>query len=378
MRVQNSDLRQSLVSALLFGISLFLTLSASAAPVGESDVPTVKAAPQPHSIEQEISLANDYFVGRGVAQDFQQSAYWFEKAAEAGDASAQMQIGYFYDAGIGVSRNPERAAHWYQLAAAGGLANAKLNLGILYFYGVGVHKNQELGVKLIREAAESGSGRAAGYLGNMYYFALGVPQDRVTAERWYQKAAKLGDPRAENELALLFFSGQDRSQDQRIAAKLLRESATAGYVLAMHALGLLLLRNPALAKSPDEAVGLLNDSASAGSWKSSVLLGVLARDGKGVPVDASSAYYHFRVAVLQGKEEAKKLLVTDLQNLSSRLGPDQTASLDSKAENWYQQHRIELEFVSRGAENRTGFSDYALAVPENGSHTVQILPGQPN
>ena len=124
----------------------------------------------------------------------------------------------------------------------------------------------------------------------------------------------------------------------------------------MYSLGLLLARNPGLSKSPDEAITLLNDSANAGTWKSSVVLGVLARDGQAGLQDSGAAYYHFRVAMLQGGEDAKKRLENDIHKLSSSLGPERTTALDSQAENWYQQHHIVLEFVYKAGKNRTRIS----------------------
>ena len=77
----------------------------------------------------------NYLAGHGVPQDLQRAAFWYEKAAGAGDPQAQLQIGYLYEAGIGVPKDPVRAFHWYQLAAAGGLVSAKVNLGIAYLFG---------------------------------------------------------------------------------------------------------------------------------------------------------------------------------------------------------------------------------------------------
>src|SRR5579863_5718088 len=142
MRMRISDHRRYVILALAFCVSFLFTSSAIADPLGAVDVPA--AAAGPHSIQEQIKLTNDYLDGRGVTQDFAQSAYWFQKAAEAGDAESQMQIGYLYDAGIGVSKDPERAAHWYQLAASNGWPRAKVNLAILYFWGNGVKKNQPL------------------------------------------------------------------------------------------------------------------------------------------------------------------------------------------------------------------------------------------
>jgi len=136
----------------------------------------------------------------------------------------------------------------------------------------------------------------------------------------------------------------------------------------------LLERNPDLAKRPGEALTLLKDAANAGSWNSSLLLGMLARDGKDVTRDASSAYFQFRVAALEGGDEAEKLLKNDLQRVTAELGADRTAKINAQAEDWHQRHHTVLEFVYKQGENETGFPAYALAAPENGGHTAMLLP----
>jgi hypothetical protein len=104
-----------------------------------------------------------------------------------------------------------------------------------------------------------------------------------------------------------------------------------------------------------------------------MLLGILARDGGGVPLDDSAAYYHFRIAVLQHGDEAAKLLVEDIRKLSAKLGHDRTRALDAQASAWYQQHHFVLEFVEKQGEGRGGFPRLALAIPQNGAHAVQLL-----
>ncbi len=352
-----------------------------AAPAAATDIPPTTVAPEPRSPEprsadQEINLAADYLAGRGVAEDPKLAAYWYEKAAGAGDPRAELQIGYLYEAGFGVNKDPARAAHWYQLAASGGLVRAKVNLAIAYLWGTGVPTNQKLALKLLNEAASDGSGLAACYLGDFYAFGIGVLKDQATAEQWYRTGASLHDPLAEFDLATLLFDAKDHPHDLRAAAALFRESAAAGYVPAMHSLGLLLVRNPDLAQSPGEATNLLNDAANAGNWKSSILLGILARDGAGAPLDDSAAYYHFRIAVLQHGDEAAKFLAEDIRKLSARLGPDRTRNLDAQADAWYQQHHFVLEFVEKQGDERGGFPRLALSIPQNGEHAAQLLASQ--
>jgi uncharacterized protein len=364
--------------ALAISVTAFCVLFCAqtkirATPAAATDVPSTTVAPEPRSVDQEIKLAGDYLSGRGIAQDPKLAAYWYEKAAGAGDPLAQLQIGYFYETGLGVAKDPVRAVHWYQLAAMGGSARAKTNLAITYLWGTGVPRNEKMALELLNEAATDGSGLAACYLGDFYAFGLGVPQNPTVAEQWYRKGASLHDPIAEFDLATLLFEGKDHVHDLSAAATLFRESAAMGYVPAMESLGLLLVRNPGLAQSSGEAVAVLNDAANAGNWRSSILLGVLARDGNGVPRSDQAAYYHFRVASLQGGDAAAKLVESDLRNLSVRLGSSQAQAVDSEAGNWYKQHHFVLEFVEKEGVSRPGFPAVALMLPQNGAHATQLL-----
>jgi len=339
----------------------------------DPDVPSTRVAPEPRSVADQIKLANDYITGRGVQQDLKMAAYWYEKAAGSGDPVAQFETGYFYETGIGVDKNPERAVHWYQLAAAGGMLNARVNLGIAYLWGTGVQKNERLAFELIREAAAQGSGLAACYLGDFYAFGIGVPQDSAKAEQWYRKGVSLRDPIAEFDLASMLINGNAVRQDLPSGAKLLRLSAGAGYVPAKHELGLLLVRHPELAQSPGEAVEFLTDAAASGNWRSSVLLGVIERDGIGVPSDNEAAYYHFRVATMQGGEDAGKLVAYDLRRLSAKLGPPRVQSIDAQADQWYRQHRVAVMFV----EQRPGSPAFAVLAPDFVTHTAEMLTSSP-
>lgn len=366
--------RQTVLSLAAFSILLLTASSVLANPVGAPDVPATPAGFEPRTIQEQIKLAGEYFAGQGVAQDLKLAAFWYEKAAAAGDPLAQYQVGYLYEAGIGVPRDPVRAFHWFQLAADGGSLNAKIDLGVAYLWGEGVAKDEQAAFKIFYQAAQKGSGLADCFLGDAYHFGFGVVQNDAEAERWYAKGAKLHNPEALYIMGARFFAVANHAHNLSMAAALLRESAQAGYVPAMYQVGLLLERNPDLAKRPGEGLNFLNDAANAGSWSSSLVLGVLARDGKDVPRDPSAAYFHFRVAVLEGGDEAEKLLKNDLQVLTAELDTDHRATIDAQAEAWRQRHRSVLEFVYKQGENETGFPAYALAAPEDGSHTALLLP----
>src|SRR5882762_2102412 len=63
------------------------------------------------------------------------------RAAEQGDAIAQLKLGIRYDGGLGVPQNYVLAASWYRKAADQGLAAAQYNLGVSYQQGQGVSRD---------------------------------------------------------------------------------------------------------------------------------------------------------------------------------------------------------------------------------------------
>jgi hypothetical protein len=57
--------------------------------------------------------------GQGVAQDFQQAAEWYRKAAEQGHAQAQFNLGELYRVGKGVAQDYIEAYKWFSIAGVG-------------------------------------------------------------------------------------------------------------------------------------------------------------------------------------------------------------------------------------------------------------------
>jgi TPR repeat protein len=329
----------------------------------EKKMTEVRARADQGYIEQQIELAGAYLTGRGVPRDAAQAAHSYLKAAEGGSPEAQNQIGYFYQEGIGVKADEERALHWFQLASAAGMASAKVNLGVSYLRGQGVPKDASTARQLFLEAVDKGSGIAATYLGLMDCFGVGVPQDNIAAEHWFETGAKLHDPEAAFDLAVLFSAADGPRRDLRRAVELLRFAAGKGYVPAKHSLGLLLLQHAELARSEQEARLLLEEASNAGSWKSSVLLGILARDGRGGPADPLRAYYCFQLAALEGGKDGQGLVGHDINALQQKLSAEQQAGITAQASAWFQQHPVPLVFVLNQDNSDSRFPLLAVADP---------------
>jgi hypothetical protein len=351
--------RSVILSALILSISV-ASFCDSTGSSAARHIAHLRERAEKGFVEDQMELAADYITGRGVPQDPVEAARWYQKAAELGSPEAENQIGYLYQHGIGVRADLDRAFHWYQLASASGFVLAKVNLGVAYLKGLGVSANVSTARQLLFEAANKGSGLAAAYLGGMCLSGVGGPKDIAAAEKWFDAGARAHDPVADYDLAYLLSTQPDHPHDLSRAVVLLRSSAAKGYVPALHGLGLLLLNHPELAESPRESISALEQASLAGNWKSSVTLGVLARDGRNIPADLALAFYYFHLAALQGGDSARNLLAYDLDQLAQELSSQEQFTRAAQAEAWFQQHPTPLLFVVGKKEQARNYPAFAV------------------
>lgn len=107
----------------------------------------------------------------------------FSQAAETGDASCQLNLGYFYDCGLHVAPDRRLARQWYHRAYRQGEASAASNIATLFRdvcdYG-----------RMIwwwRAAIRMGDDDALLELGRCYELGRGVPLDRDRAKQHYER-----------------------------------------------------------------------------------------------------------------------------------------------------------------------------------------------
>lgn len=72
-----------------------------------------------------LCIAECYYDGDGVPQNYQEAFKWCHKAAESGYANAQKGLGDLYEKGLGVVQNKKEAIKWYRKAAEQGHEEAK-------------------------------------------------------------------------------------------------------------------------------------------------------------------------------------------------------------------------------------------------------------
>ena len=242
----------------------------------------------------QLNLGFMYAIGYGVPKDHVEAFRWWHKAAEQGDAASQFNLGLMYFNGQGVAKDEADAVRWYRKAADQGVAKAQLMLGIVYKGGLGVARDLAAAVRWYRKAADQGSALAQYNLGDMYRRGAGVAEDAAESFRWYRKAAEQGDDDAQERVGALYQLGKGVAKNAAEAARWYRRAADQGNV------------------------------AAQGS------LGYMYSLGEGVPLDDVQAYAWLNLAAGQGDLNAAK----GRDNSTTVMTPAQIAGAQKLAREW--------------------------------------------
>jgi len=135
-------------------------------------------------------LFGGMLAGSGWAQNGEYEPYSAElvKKAQAGDASAQLHLGWCYEDGNGVTQDYKEAVKWFTKSAEQGDTVAQSNLGLCYYLGKIVPQDYEGAVKWLSKSAEQGEANGQRLLGICYSYGFGVTQDKKEAVKWYTKS----------------------------------------------------------------------------------------------------------------------------------------------------------------------------------------------
>jgi TPR repeat protein len=97
-----------LVSAARAQAPVQTSAKATAAPQA-NDIDSLREAASAGDAQAQFALADQYYRGVGVPQDYRQALLWFENSANQGFAPAQNQLGNMYEHKFGVPRDYKRA-----------------------------------------------------------------------------------------------------------------------------------------------------------------------------------------------------------------------------------------------------------------------------
>ena len=276
----------------------------------------------------QTRLGNEFY----HSKDFENAVYWYRKAAEQGNATAQNNLGICYEDGEGVTKDISEAVKWYRKAAAQGNIASKSMLKRLGYsessgssnalqassssqprnkYSDFTGKIPAKGTKAYSyyEKAITGDAEAQNSLGDKYYNS----KEYSSAVYWYRKAAEQGITNAQCNLGYCYEYGQGVTKSITEAIKLYRNAAEQGNAAAQHNLGECYEKGRGVTQNYYEAVKWYRKAADQGIAEAEYNLGVCHEKGQGVTKSISEAEKWYRKAAAQGNANAKD----NLKRLSS-------------------------------------------------------------
>ncbi len=163
-------------------------------------------------IDCMLRTADFYLQGKGVEKDSARGLALLEKAAEAGNPTANYRLAVQSFSG----EKPDLLKGYKHLLAAanGNMAEAQKELGLLYLSGKLAAADGPAGVAWLTRAAQAGSAQAQNSLATLYERGIaGVPQNIENAGQLYILAANQGNGPATLALARLLFEGSGTKAD---------------------------------------------------------------------------------------------------------------------------------------------------------------------
>jgi uncharacterized protein len=220
--------------------------------------------------------------------------------AQAGDATAQYQVGRAYEMGRPVPRDLDEAGRWWLKSAEQGYAPAE------GAYGLWARKtNRAVAERWMLRAAEHGDAQTQLFLGVAYEEDWFGTVDNELALKWYRKAAESGEPDAQVVLGEKYEDGDGVEQNYQLAAKWFKKAAEH-----------------------------VPDLGGAGQGRNR--LGLLYMEGHGVPRDYAQAYFWFSLNGPGGNADDAK----------AHLSAEQIKATDRSVEKWNEQHRVSPEVAA--------------------------------
>lgn len=303
----------------------------------------------------QVNLGKAYHEGNGVPHDAALALKWFRKAADQGDATAENELGVMYRMGDGVEADKVEAVRWYHKAAKQGNANAMFNLGASYYNGDGVDVSDftsyvwfflsreagdaEAEDALRRSESERGVRRGDVFeaIGKMYEAGEELQKDSAQALQWFRRAADLGLETASVRVAsVLLMSGRPLTQEESTEVRRRCESVANRYGPAAYCMAAIYRRGLGVTKDPVQSGKWLSRSADMGFSRAVLELGEAYWKGDGVKQNLEKAYMLIWIAynaVVPGADQ-------DEQKLREEMSAKQVKKAQEKAQEWSVRHHF--------------------------------------
>lgn len=197
-------------------------------------------AEQGNDLCQDV-LAELYYKGEAVEQDYLKALKWFHAAARQGNDSAEYNLGVMYENGEGTAPNSQEAIKWFRLSTGHRNSDSPDKEKYLFLEEKlrPILKNS---VKFYHEVAQYGYKYGAAACGLMVAAAIEKEdiedRDEKSAE-WLLYSAERGQEMAQLLLAERYLKGKGVKRNYEEAACWYRASAEQGNTEAQYNMGIM-------------------------------------------------------------------------------------------------------------------------------------------
>ena len=147
----------------------------------------LKSKTLPIKASSSYHLAKIYYKGsKGVPQNIEKAAFYYEQAASMGLPKAQYELALLYDIGDKIPENRDKAIY-YMMNAAKVLPEAKYALAVWIERGYLGKPNKAWAVALYEQAAHAGIKNAMKSLISIYHGGYGRFPDNIRREQYWRK-----------------------------------------------------------------------------------------------------------------------------------------------------------------------------------------------
>jgi len=290
------------------------------------------------SAKELVVLADNYYRGINVTQDYEMAFILTKMAAEKNFKMAQYNLGYFYLTGEGTrkdidkaieifkslqndvnaldrlceiyslnkygKKDTQQAIKYYKLSAQAGSAYGMFNLAKAYQDGDGVEQDYAQAKKYYELAAKKGLPDALSNLGCMYENGLGVEADINKAFEYFKKAAEKGSVIGITNLGNFYYEGRGVEQNYEKAYECMVKGVQENHPPAKYGLAFMYYKGKYVQKDLNKAVELLKEAAKENEAQSNYLLGYMYNVGEGVNQDLKKAMEYYKKSAELGYADA--------------------------------------------------------------------------
>lgn len=160
-----------------------------------------------------------------------------KELADSGEERAINYLANCYFDGNNIPQNFFMAANYYRRGAQNNNSESLYKLGLCYLNGNGVLLNSVEAVRNFRLAADRGHIKAAYLMSIAYSTGDGIEKDLSKAFKYLSVAAEGNLPDALNDIAVCYFNGTGTNINRQLAIEYYKQAALNNHAMAQHALG---------------------------------------------------------------------------------------------------------------------------------------------